>query len=140
MCQREDKYVYLVNERYWRGYIYIEETGLVFELGLYFLCKYLKQRNVIIREHNNGCYEIIRGGSNTMIKIIDAAINLIGALGLFTEVFILGLLLFVDLDKWTVIVPMCPIFVCVIYNEIRTKLIKERRERLRITKMMRGSI
>ena len=39
-----------------------------------------------------------------MIKIIDAAINLIGALGLFTEVFILGLLLFVDLDKWTVIV------------------------------------
>lgn len=75
-----------------------------------------------------------------MIKIIDAAINLIGALGLFTEVFILGLLLFVDLDKWTVIVPMIPIFVCVIYNEIRTKLIKERRERLRITKMMRGSI
>lgn len=65
MCQREDKYVYLVNERYWRGYIYIEETGLVFELGLYFfLCKYLKQRNGIGREHNKGCYEIIRGGSN----------------------------------------------------------------------------
>ena len=64
MCQREDKYVYLVNERYWRGYIYIEETGLVFELGLYFfLCKYLKQRNGIGREHNKGCYEIIRGAS-----------------------------------------------------------------------------
>lgn len=30
MCQREDKYVYLVNERYWREYIYIEETGLSF--------------------------------------------------------------------------------------------------------------
>lgn len=75
-----------------------------------------------------------------MVKLVDVTINLIGILGVFTEVFILGLLLFVDLDKWTVIVPMIPIFVCVIYNEIRTKLIKERRERLRITKMMRGSI
>ena len=74
-----------------------------------------------------------------MVKLVDVTINLIGILGLFTEVFILGLLLFVDLDKWTVIVPMVPIFVCVIYNDVRTKLIRERRERLRVTKMMRTS-
>ncbi len=74
-----------------------------------------------------------------MVKLVDVTINLIGILGLFTEVFILGLLLFVDLDKWTVIVPMVPIFVCVIYNDVRTKLIRERRERLRVTKMMRRS-
>ncbi len=75
-----------------------------------------------------------------MVKLVDVTINLIGILGLFTEVFILGLLLFVDLDKWTVIVPMIPIFVCVIYNDVRTKLIRERRERLRVTKMMRSSV
>lgn len=75
-----------------------------------------------------------------MVKLVDVTINLIGILGLFTEVFILGLLLFVDLDKWNVIVPMIPIFVCVIYNDVRTKLIRERRERLRVTKMMRSSV
>ena len=75
-----------------------------------------------------------------MVKLVDVTINLIGILGLFTEVFILGLLLFVDLDKWTVIVPMIPIFVCVIYNDVRTKLIRERRERLIVTKMMRSSV